>query len=135
MQARARMAALPFETEMRRKKDPGPGKEETGPERTKILQAMEFYRVALKNGPRNPRELLAEGKRQGHTGKTQERARNRLYVKVIPPTTWQGSWLIALPNDQAVGDVELRRKEKNQKKQERQGNGQRRRKRNGSGEK
>ena len=109
-----------------------PGEEASGPEELKIQQAMDYYRAALRTGPRPPREVLAEGKRLGHTKRTQERARSRLRVQTIPPTTWQGPWQIALPGDPTVEAAKQRRKEKERKKQQRQVNG---RKRNGVGTK
>ena len=93
---------------------------------------MDFYRAALWTGPRLAREVLAEGKRQGHTKRTQERARSSLNVQKIPPTTWQGPWLIALPGDPTVETAKQRRKEK-ERKQQRQGNGRRRKQRDGGG--
>ncbi|HLW01958.1 MAG TPA: hypothetical protein VKT82_25120 [Ktedonobacterales bacterium] len=105
------------------------GEEVSGPEETKILQAMAFYREALQQGPRLSREVLAEGKQQGHAQRTQERARSRLNVQSWPDG-FQGPRLIALPKDQAVAAVKQRR----QQKRERAGNG-RRKQRNGGGRK
>lgn len=86
---------------------------------TALGKAMAFYRQALRTGPRLAHEVLAEGKRQGHAKRTQERARSRLNVQKIPPATWQGPWLIALPEDPVVEAVRQWRKEK--RKQQRKG--------------
>lgn len=110
-----------------------PPTDNPGPAETKIRQAMAFYSAALKDGPRKASEVLAEGKRRGHSQRTQERARSRLHVRKIPPTTWQGPWLVALPDDPAVKADEQRRKEKGRKRQERKGNGRKRRKQNDEG--
>lgn len=111
---------------------PAPGEDVSGPEELKIQQAMDFYRAALQDGPRLAREVMAEGKQQRHTKRTQERARSRLNVQKIPPTTWQGPWLIALPGHPAIEAAKQRRKEKEQKRQRQQGSG-RRKKQSGGG--
>jgi hypothetical protein len=128
------MATLPFDVEMR-KGSRSPGTEEPGPADTKTLQAMAFYSAALKEGPRKASEVLREGLALGHTKRTQERARSRLHIQKIPPTTWQGPWLIALQDHPAVEDANQRRKEKDRKKQKRKANGRKRRVRDGSGRK
>jgi hypothetical protein len=110
-----------------------PGEEVSGPEELKIQQAMAFYQEILRMGPRLAREVLAEGKRLGHAKRTQERARSRLNVQKIPPTTWQGPWLIALPGDSAVEAAKQRRKEKEQKRQHQQGNRRRKKPKDGRG--
>lgn len=113
---------------------PVTGEEVSGPEELRIKQAMDFYRAALQEGPRLAREVLAEGTRQGFSKRTQERARSRLNVQKIPPTTWQGPWLIALPGDPAVAESKQRREAKKRQAQQRQGNGQsRRRQQRGEG--
>ena len=106
--------------------------EESGPEELKIQQAIAFYQETLRTGPRLAREVLAEGKRQGHAKRTQERARSHLNVQKIPPERWQGSWQIALPGDPAIEAAKQRRKVKEQKRQQRKGNG-RRKQRKGAG--
>lgn len=121
---------LPAGTEPDRKLAPG---KESGPEELKIQQALAFYRAALRRGPRLAREVLAEGKRHGHAQRTQERARSRLNVQKIPPTTWQGPWLIALSGDPAVATAKQRRKEKERKQQQRKGNGRQRKQQDGGG--
>lgn len=103
--------------------EPPSGEQVSGPEELCITRAMDFYRVALKDGPRPPREVLAEGKELGHTKRTQERARARLHVQKIPPERWQGPWMIALLEDPAVEEAKKRRKEKQCKRQQRKGNG------------
>lgn len=128
------MAIPPFEnTPIDESSQPVPGEEVSGPEELRITRAMDFYRVALKDGPRPPREVLAEGKRRGHTKRTQERARSRLHVQKIPPTTWQSTWQIALPGDPAVDESKQRREEKKQKQQQRKGNGRRKQQQSGGG--
>lgn len=91
---------------------------------TAISKAIDFYREALWTGPRLAREVIAEGKRQGHAKRTQDRARDRLHVQKIPPTTWQGPWLIALPGHPAIDESKQLREVKKQK-QQRKGNGRR----------
>ena len=106
---------------------PVPGEEASGPEELKIQQAMDFYRAALRVGPRLARDVLAEGKRQGFSKRTQERARYLLNVMKIPPERWQGPWMIALPGHPAIDESKQRREEKKQKKRQRKGNGRRKR--------
>jgi hypothetical protein len=113
--------------------EPSPSEEASGPAEQKILKAMDFYQQALRMGPRQPREVLAEGKALGHTKRTQERARVRLHVQKIPPERWQGPWMIALLDDPAVEEARKRRKEKARKRQQRKGNGRKRRKRRDRG--
>ena len=108
-----------------------PGAEASVQEELKIQQAMDFYRAALNDGPRLAREVLAEGKRLGHTRRTQERARSRLNVQKIPPTTWQGPWEIALPGHPAVAESKQRREGKKRKAQQRKKNGRRRKQSDG----
>lgn len=112
---------------------PAPGKAFSVQEELKIQKAMAFYQQALEQGPRLAREVLAEGKRQGHAKRTQERARSRLNVQKIPPTTWQGPWLIALPGHPAVKEAKQRKERKQRKAHQRQGNGRKRRKRRDGG--
>src|SRR5579871_6466056 len=112
-----------------------PPTDDPGPAETKIIQTMAFYLVALEHGPRNPREELKEGLALGHAKRTQERARTRLHVQKIPPATWQGPWLIALPDGPAVKAARQRKEAKDQKKQKRKGNGRKQRKRDGSSRK
>ena len=102
--------------------EPAPGKAVSVQEELKIQKAMAFYQQALERGPRLAREVLAEGKRLGHAKRTQERARSRLNVQKIPPTTWQGSWRIALPNDPEVEAANKRKKTKEQQRRTHKGN-------------
>lgn len=112
---------------------PAPGEVVSRQEELKILKAMVFYRQALEQGPRLAREVLAEGKRHGHAKRTQERARSRLNVQKIPPTTWQGPWLIALPNDPEVEAAKKRKKTKVEQRCKRKGNGRKKQQKGGGG--
>lgn len=81
------------------------------PDELRVYRAMKFLEAVLAHGPLPSTWVMAEGKRQGHTGRTLRRARLKQNVQALKSRSFNGSlWYMALPGDPVVALFKSRRR-------------------------